>query len=91
MIYTPFNWEGKSELIDGSGNRLIPGKMKFAWVDVATGDAEVYQLDVDDLMQVGPDDRPLTSRVNLQLPLTVLPEGVTYDAGTTRRETEGGS
>lgn len=91
MLYTPFNWIQGSELVDGAGNKLIPGKMKFVWVDIDTGKAEVYQLDANDRLMTDARDKPVTACVNLQLPLTVVPEGVTDNAGTTRRTAEGRS
>jgi hypothetical protein len=90
MLYDTTNWVFGSTLIDGSGNRLIPGKMKFVWIDTDTGKAEVYQVS-DSGLVLGDDGKPAKACVNLQLPLTVVPEGVTYDAGTTRRTAEGGS
>lgn len=91
MLYDPTNWIQGSSLLDGSGNRLIPGKMKFVWVDTDTGKAEVYQVSESGGLVLGDDGKPAKACVNLQLPLTVVPEGVTYDAGTTRRTAEGGS
>ena len=91
MIYTPFNWDRDNKLVDSSGQQLIPGKMKFAWVDTDTGKAEVYQLDSSGGVTLGADGKPAMALMNLALPLTVVHEGVPDNAGTTRRTAEGGS
>ena len=91
MLYTPFNWDPADQLLDSSGNQLIPGKIKFAWVNIATGQAEAYQLDDAGLVTLGLDGKPLMAALNLSLPLTVVHKGVTDNAGTTRRTAEGGA
>lgn len=90
MLYTPSNWQIGDVLLDDSGLRLIPGRMKFKTVNTNTGEAEIYQLDDSGHVVVDAGGNPATMMLNLSRPLTVIPGGDNH-AGTTRRTAEGGA